>query len=169
MQDHKTLMTLRDKDGYNAALGKAGIAPDWVVLGDHEINKDFTAPHASRKFEYRFSGCPIENPYIVVPNPKDLVTKGLGSISELRLSMQATLFEIALGFYIGGNPMDAVEAYSTPVFLLMQAVDNMAQAKILGAREEKEEEEEEKRRKNFILLIVSVALLVLDAFLINFL
>ena len=60
--------------------------------------------------------------------------------------------------------MDAAEAYSTPVFMLMQAVDSMAQAKALGAQEEKAEEEEEKRRKNFILLIVSVLLMVRETY-----
>lgn len=160
MSSHTTILTLHDEDGYNAALSNAGLAPDWVMLGDHKVYKSFTAPHASREFEYRFSGYPIENPEIVVPNPKYLITKGLGSIPELRESMQATYLEIALGFYIGGNPMDAAEAFSTPVFMLMQAVDSMAQAKALGAQEEKEEEEEEKRRKNFIVLILSVVLMV---------
>lgn len=167
MSTHKTIMTLHDEDGYNAALGNAGLAPDWVILGDHEVSKSVVEPHAGRTFKYRFSGYPIENPDIVVPNPKDLVTKGLGSIPDLRLSMQATYFDIALGIYTGDNPMDAAEAYGTPVFMLMQAVDSMAQAKALGVKEEKEEEEEEKRRKNFILLIVSVVLLVRDASLIN--
>jgi hypothetical protein len=156
----KTTLTLRDEDGYNRALGDAGLAPDWVVLGDHKVDKDFAAPGASRKFEYKFSGYPIENPDMFVPNPKDLVTKGLGSIPELRLSMQATYLEIVLGLYTGGSTMDAAEAYSTPVFMLMQAVDSMAQAKVLAAKEEKIEEKEAERKKNFIILIISVVLLV---------
>ncbi|KAH0171368.1 glycoside hydrolase family 6 protein, partial [Aureobasidium melanogenum] len=155
----KTTLTLRDEDGYNRALGDAGLAPDWVVLGDHKVDKDFAAPGASRKFEYKFSGYPIENPDMFVPNPKDLVTKGLGSIPELRLSMQATYLEIVLGLYTGGSTMDAAEAYSTPVFMLMQAVDSMAQAKALAAKEEEIEEKEAERKKNFIILIISVVLL----------
>ncbi|KAJ9624398.1 Glucan endo-1,3-alpha-glucosidase agn1 [Taxawa tesnikishii (nom. ined.)] len=159
MSTDTTILTLRDEDGYNGALGNAGLAPDWVVLGDHEVDKSVVMPHAGRTYRYQFSGYPIENPDIVVPNPKDLITKGLGSIPELRESMQATYLEIVLGLYTGGTTMDAAEAYSTPVFMLMQAVDGMAQAKALGAQEEKEEEEEEKRRKNFIILIVSVVLM----------
>lgn len=46
-----------------------------------------------------------------------------------------------------------------PVFILMQAVENMAQVKKLGM-EEKKQEEEEKRKRDFILLIMSVALIV---------
>lgn len=169
---YKTIMTLRDEDGYNAALGHARLAPDWVVLGEHVIKRTVSSgnDHGPRSvtYTYKFSGYPIENFDMVVPNPKDVVMKGLGSIPELRESMQATYLEIATGFYIGGNPMDAAEAFSTPVFMLMQAVDGMAQAKALGVKEEKEEEEEEKRRKNFILLIVSVVLMVRDAFPINY-
>lgn len=160
MSSHTTILTLQDEDGYNGALGDAGLEPDWVVLGDHEVDKSVVVPRASRKFEYQFSGYPIENPDIVVPNPKDLITKGLGSIPDLRASMQATYLEIVLGLYTGGTTMDAAEAYSTPVFMLMQAIDGMAQAKALGAQEEEEEEEEEKRRKNFIILIISVVLMV---------
>lgn len=169
----KNFMTLRDEDGFNVALGNAGLAPDWIVLGEHTIKKTAThslidhSPPADDTYNYRFSGFPIENPDISVPNPKDLVTKGLGSIPELRLSMEATYMEITLGSYIGGNPMDAAEAFSTPVFMLMQAVDGMAQAKALGAQEEKEEEEEEKRRKNFIILILSVVLMVCDTLLVD--
>ncbi|THX32417.1 hypothetical protein D6D10_08112 [Aureobasidium pullulans] len=83
-----------------SSLGNAGLAPDWVVLGDHKITKSVTMRGASRTFEYQFSGYPIENPEISVPNPKDLVTKGLGSIPELRLSMQATYLEIVLGIVV---------------------------------------------------------------------
>jgi chitinase len=167
-------MTLKDKDGYNLALIDAGIVPDWVILGPNTIHRKITKSQDDKpqpsddKFEYDFIGYPIKNPAgISVPNPKDVVTKGLGSIPELRLSMQATYLEIVLGLYVGGSSMDAAEAYSTPVFMLMQAVDNMAQAKTLGAHEETLEEDEAKRKKSFILLIVSIFLLVYDALIID--
>jgi hypothetical protein len=164
MADETTLMTLRDENGYNAALGRAGIAPDWVVFGKKTVAHDYFMGKGGRGYNYKFSGYPIPNPDMVVPNPKDLVTKGLGNIPELRLSMQATYLEIVLGLYNGGSTMDAVEAYSTPVFMLMQAVDSMAQAKALGVKEKDEEEEEkENKRKKFILLIVSVVLMVCGA------
>jgi len=160
MQSDITFMTLRDEDGYDTALGKLGLAPDWVELGDYNVTHDF-ALRVTRKYKYEFSGYPVEKRDMYVPNPKDLVTKGLGSIPELRESMQATYLEIATGFYIGGNPMDAAEAFSTPVFLLMQAVENMAQAKALGVEEKKiEDKEREERRKNFIVFIISMVFLV---------
>jgi chitinase len=164
MSTHTTVMTLNDENGYNIALGNAGILPDWVILGSHKVEKTSNPYGAGRTFEYSFSGYPIENPDMVVPNPKDLVTKGLGNIPELQLSMQATYLEIVLGLYVGGSTMDAVEAYSTPVFMLMQAVDNMAQAKALGVKEKDlEEKAKEERRKKFILLILGVVLMVCGA------
>lgn len=163
MSSHTTILTLKDEAGYNEALGNAGLVPDWVVLGDHKVAKNVLERLSGHSIDFKFSGYPIENPDIVVPNPKDVITKGLGSIPELRESMQATYLEIVLGLYTGGTTMDAAEAFSMPVFMLMQAVDGMAQAKALGAQEEKEEEEEEKRKKNFILLIVGVFLMVREA------
>jgi hypothetical protein len=160
-------MTFSDEHGYNVALADAGLAPDWVILGDNTIKETLKRkaidndPPLGTPYTYDFSGYPIPNPDMVVPNPKDLVTKGLGSIPELRQSISATYLEIVLGLYLSGSPMDAVEAYSTPVFMLMQAVDSMAQAKALGAKKEAaDKKEREEKRKSFILLIVSVVLMV---------
>ncbi|KAK5111586.1 hypothetical protein LTR85_011815 [Meristemomyces frigidus] len=132
-----------------------------MVFGDHEVDKTFTAPRAGRKFEYKFTGYPVENATMVVPNPKDIVTQGLGSIPDLQIAMEATLMDMILGNWADGSTADAAQAYSTPVFMLMEAVDSMAQAKALGKQEQKEEKEEEKRKKDFILLIVSVVLMII--------
>jgi hypothetical protein len=171
----ETVMTLEHENDFNKALFDAGIAPDWIKLGKDTITSTVSRslidrpPHTPEKFNYVFSGYPIMKPDISVSNPKDIVTKGLGSIPELRLSMQATYMEIAVGSYIGGSPLDAAEAFSMPVFMLMQAVENMAQAKALGAQEEEiEEKDREERRKNLILLIVSVVLMVYDALSIDY-
>lgn len=162
--------TVTDHDKYIESLGTAGLSPDWVDLGDYEYDRDVSQPHASRKWKYQFHGFPIENSSMVVPNPKDVVTKGLGSIPDLRRDMVSTLAELMLGQYadntnrwdkqVTTSSADPMMAYSSPVFMLMQAVDSMAQAKELGQEEKKEEEEEEKRKKDFILLIVSVVLMV---------
>ena len=92
-----------------------------------------------------------------VQNPKDIVIKALPSIPGLRTEMRATLLDIMLGQWVDGTASDAAYAYSTPVFMLMQAVDSMAQAKALGEKEQKQEEEAE---KNFIVMILSVVLMV---------
>lgn len=160
LEYYTTALTLTDENGYSAGLANAGLAPDWVALGDYEIDHDITSPHGGRKLTLKFTGFPIENSTMVVPNPKDIITKGLGSIPSLRASMEATLLDIVLGDWSGGSTSDAAQAYSTAVFMLMQAVDGMAQAKTLGEQEQQEEEEEERRKKDFILLIVSVVLMV---------
>ncbi|KAK3938836.1 glycoside hydrolase superfamily [Diplogelasinospora grovesii] len=152
-----TALTLRDQDAYNAALATAGLFPDWVVLGDYSITREVTMPHGGRKWNLRFAGFPIQNASMVVPNPKDIVTKGIGNIPSLRSDMAATAVSIMTGFWSGGGIDDPAQAFSAPVFMLMEAVDGMAQAKQLGQQEEQtEEEEERKRRENIILLIVSV-------------
>lgn len=156
MAEYGTTLTLKDNDGYTKALADVGLSPDWVDFGDYETDKEI--PH--RTYKYKFTGFPIENSTMVVPNPKDIVTEGLGSISQLRLDMEATLLDMMLGMWDGGATDDPAQAYSTPVFMLMEAVDSMVQAKALGQQEQQDEKEEEKRKKNFILLIISVVLMV---------
>ena len=160
IEEKATTLILSDHKAYDTALTNAGIDEDWVEYSTYTYTLDFVQPHASRRFEYKFADFPTKNASMVVPNPKDIVTEGIGSIPALRTAMQATLLDIMLGQWTNGSVSDAAQAYSVPVFLLMQAIDDMETAKKLGAEEKKEEEEEEKRKKDFILLIVSVVLMV---------
>jgi hypothetical protein len=160
MAQHETTLSLRDSDGFYKALANIGISPDWVDFGDYELRKEISATHFNALRVYKFANFPIMNATLVVPNPKDIVTKGLGSISNLRDSMTATLLDMILGQWMDGSIADPAQAYSAPVFMLMEAVDSMAQAKALGQKEEQEEAEEAKRKKDFILLIISVVFLV---------
>lgn len=68
--------------------------------------------------------------------------------------------DIMLGQWRNGSTSDAAEAYSIPVFMLMQAVDDMAEAKKLGKQEKNTEDQERKRKEDFILLIISVVLVI---------
>ena len=159
--DGTTTLKLTDRDGYNKGVARAGLGPDWVVRDDYTYKYSFEAPHyGMKKTWFDFIGFPTKNESMVVPNPKDIVTKALPRIPALRVDMQATYMDIMLGQWSDGSVADAAEAYSTPVFILMQAVDNMAEAKKLAKKEEKYEEKQEEREKNFILLIVSIVLLV---------
>ena len=160
-QGGTTTMTLRDEDGYNAALVQAGLDPDWVVFGDYTLERDVTQPHASRKYEFKFSGFPIQNSSMVVPNPKDIVTQGLGDISGLQNDLVNSGLDLAGGMWLNGSYLDPAQVYSAPIFILMQAVDGMAEAKQLGQQEEETEAEEEReRRENLILTILSVVFMV---------
>lgn len=157
MANNPTTLTLKEQDNYTAALTRAGITPDWVHFADHEIDKDLTSGRGGRNFQYHFHGYPVAKDNMVVPNPKDIVTKALPSIPKLRREMLATYLDIIVGNWFGGSTSDAAAAYATPVFMLMQAVDGMAQAKALGKQEQ---QNEEKQKENFIIMIVSVVLLV---------
>jgi len=157
---HTTTLTLTDIDGYNGVLVNAGLTPDWVYFGGHTLHRHYTEGREIISWTYKFLDYPLQNKSMVVQNPKDIITDGLGGIPDLRMSMEATLLGMMLGSWAGGDLSDAAQAYSTPVFMLMQGVDSMAQAKALGQQEEKEEAAEEKRKKNFILLIISLVLMV---------
>lgn len=112
-------------------------------------------------YKYIFKNFPVQNTSMVVPNPKDIATKGVGNIPALITDMQATYLDILFGQYTNGSTEDPAQAYSMPVFMLMQANDAMAQAKSFGETKQHEEEEEAKaRKKNFILMIVSMVLMV---------
>lgn len=159
---HETALTLKDEAGYNASLTAAGLDPDWVTLGDYHFKIDYLNPMqrtGGQTYKFKFKNFPVENEHMVIPNPKDIITKGLGSIPDLQYSMMATYMDIVLGQWVGGSMSDAMQAYSTPVFMLLQGIDSMQQAKDLGKKEKKNEAEEKKRKRDFILLIVSIALM----------
>lgn len=159
------LLWLRDIDGYKDALAKKGILPEWIVWGDYNFEGFWYFDTHKQSRTYKFSNFPVRNESMVVANPKDLITKALGSISNLKLDMSATLAEMKMGVWVGdengGTVDDPVQVYSIPVFMLMQAIENMAQAKALGHKEEEAEAKaEEERKKNLILLIISIFLIV---------
>lgn len=160
-RESHTAYTLTDRKGYEGGLAKLGLSPDWVDLTDNTMTWWFVAPRlGSMKSIFKSTGYPTKNESMVVPNPKDIVTKALPDIPTLHREMRATLLDIMLGQWFGGAVIDTPQAYSTPVFMLIQATEQMAQAKKLGKKEKKKEQEEQQRKKDFILLIVSVALIV---------
>lgn len=132
----------------------------WVDFGDYKITRTNSNDRPVQSWTLSFHGWPIRNESMVVSNPKDIVTKGLPNIPDLRQDMVASMLQIMGGSWVGGDARDAALAYAPAVFVLQQAVDSMAQAKELGAQEEEAEEEEERKRKeNLILLIIGVALM----------
>ena len=153
-----TTMTLADPKGFHAAVSKAGINPDWIHFGDYTVSEAINSPWAhGGELNAFFNGFPVAKNNMVVPNPKDIAKKALPSIPKLRDDMQATMQDIMLGRYLNGSVSDAPQAYSSPVFLLMQAVHGMAQAKALGEKQQKIEEE---AKVQFIIDIVSAVLVV---------
>jgi hypothetical protein len=170
---YPTTFMLRDKDGYAAAIQDAGLDLSWISFDDYKLHTsiDVQTPTAagpggsgqgSSTFDYyyQFKNFPIMNATMVVPNPKDIVVKALDSIPELRIQMAATQLDFMLGLWSGGSRADGADTYSMPIFMLMQAVDNMEQAKQLGIQEKQEEDAEAAAAKNGIILLISLLLLV---------
>lgn len=157
LRAYATALELVDENGYLAGLAEAGLAPDWVALGNYDIKRELIFGRGTVNYDIKFTGFPIKNSTMVVPNPQDIVTQGIGSIPALRNSMQATMMDIMLGNWQDGSTSDPAQVYSVPVFMLLEAVNSMAQAKQLAAQEKHQEAEQE---KNFIILIVSVVLMV---------
>ncbi|KAJ5323307.1 hypothetical protein N7476_001907 [Penicillium atrosanguineum] len=156
LSQETTAFKLIDQDGYEGGLATIGLSPDWVVLDDYTYEYTYIADEAgSRIADFKFSGYPTKNESMVVPNPKDIVRKGLSDILGLLMEMQATMIEIMVRQWVNGLSEDAAQAYSIPIFMPMQAVENINQAKNLGTQEKRGEKEEGKRKKDFILLIVS--------------
>ncbi|KAJ6032219.1 glycoside hydrolase [Penicillium herquei] len=158
---HTTAVTLVDKDGFDTAIADNGFISTWVELGDYTYVWEYAAQeYGERKADFKFTGSfPIQNASMTVPNPKDIVTKALPDIPTLLTEMQATLLDLMLSQWQNGSFTDPASAYSMPVFMLMQAVEDMAEVKSLGTTEKKIEAEEAKRKKDFILMIVSVVLM----------
>ncbi|KAJ5238541.1 hypothetical protein N7468_003160 [Penicillium chermesinum] len=154
--------TLTDEDGWDKNLTNSGISPDYVTYGDYTRKQTpNVATHGMTEWKYYFKNFPIKNESMVVPNPKDIMNQALPHIPTLLDDMQATVYDIMLGQWVGGNLNDPSQVYSTAVFSIMQAIDSMAKAKKLGEEEkEAEEKEAEEKKKNFILMIVSVVLVV---------
>lgn len=154
---------LIDEDGWDKALANKGISVDYVEFGDYTRHQHHE-PYGGRgraDYDYHFTNFPIKNKTMVVPNPKDIVLKALPHIPDLRMDMQATVFDMMFGQWVGGSLNDPSQVYSTPVFTIIQAIEGMAKAKKLGQEEkDAEEAEKEQKKKDLILTIVSIALIV---------
>ena len=156
-----TRLTLTDSDGWSAKLTDEGIDSSYVEFGDHTRKQYYTGTRGNREYDYNFNNFPIQNTSMVVPNPKDVVLQAIPNMPNLRSQMKATLLDIMLGQWINGSTSNAAKAYSSPVFMLIQGVDGMAQATQIEEDEKKlKDQEAEAKKRDFILTIVSVALIV---------
>ncbi|GLI79232.1 glucan endo-1,3-alpha-glucosidase agn1 [Penicillium ochrochloron] len=155
-----TRLTLTDPDGWSAKLTDEGIDSSYVEFGDYTRTQYYPSIRGMREYNYKFNNFPIKNESMVVPNPKDIVSQAIPNMPDLRNQMKATLLDIMLGQWINGSTSNAAEAYSSPVFMLMQGVDGMAQAKQIGEDEKKlQDQEAEAKKRDFILTIISVVLI----------
>ena len=91
------------------------------------------------------------------PNPKDLVQEALESLPALYKELKIAFLELSTFCWMG-NDEDVVQVLSMPVFMLIQAVEAMEDAKEIG------EEIEEQEQKNLILTIISAILFFVPFF-----
>jgi hypothetical protein len=150
--------TLRDKDGYEKALGKdLGISADWIVFKDTDTypecegaNDDCTEVHQWRRKDF-----PRKKDKIDVPDPKKILEDALPTIEGLKSQISQALILLGMSLYdTGYDPNDSVLALATPVQMLAQAVDTMSQVKDIGGKISAQ------KKKETILLIVSLILMI---------
>jgi hypothetical protein len=113
-------LTLTDSDGWSAKRTDEGIDSSYVEFGDYTRKQYYASNLGMRVFGYNFNNIPIKNESMMVPNPKDIVSPAIPNMPALRNQMKATLLDIMLGQWINGSTSNAAEAYSSPVFMLMQ-------------------------------------------------
>ncbi len=156
--DWELELHLKDEAGFYKGLqADLGIQREWIRWGKRDIGLKCPGSvnhECSPSFQI-FWNFPLkaDDSQIKVPNPKELMTRSMANITTLRAMMLMAHMSVATNMY-DGDELDAVRALSTPVFMLAQAVDSMAQIKEIGGKIEGE------KKKSLILMIVSLCLLI---------
>ncbi|KAH6853073.1 glycoside hydrolase superfamily, partial [Chaetomium sp. MPI-CAGE-AT-0009] len=104
-------MTLRDSDGFDAALADLGIDWEWVEFGEHGYPK--------MKADWE------------APNPKEIMDEVMPNLPNLEIVLMTAMCEIGLGTWEGTNSA-VVEVLSMPILMMTQAVDGMNKDLILN-------------------------------------
>ncbi|KAL4879465.1 hypothetical protein BJY04DRAFT_220061 [Aspergillus karnatakaensis] len=149
--------TLRDEGGfYTELLNETGLDEDAIEFGDktHETPCDIGWNRPCHPYEVDITNCPLVRKDFEPPNPKDIVETALDDVAELESELISTSLEMAIGSWEGDDD-DVIQVLSMPIFMIIQAVEAMAEAKEIG--EELEEEEQER----LILGIISAVLFFL--------
>lgn len=84
-----------------------------------------------------------------MPNPKEVMTAAQPRMANLTNALYSAEIDLNLGSWLG-PAVDLVEVLSMPVFMIMQAIDSMLQAKDI-----------EEERRNLILMIISIIFSIL--------
>ncbi|OBT68746.1 hypothetical protein VE03_02225 [Pseudogymnoascus sp. 23342-1-I1] len=150
--EYTVYYTIHNSTGFYAELQELyGILPEWVVLGDEDFGEPCVDAPRCITIDQRKRGFPIPAPdeKIIVPNPKEVMTAAQPRIANLTNALFSAEIDLNLGSWLG-PAVDLVEVLSMPVFMIMQAIDSMLQAKDIG------EEMREEERRNFILMIISI-------------
>lgn len=136
---------LTDSDGFWGGLAKKyGILEPWVKFGTAEIKSSpsqCSPNNDCERIDKKTTGYPQIADNLVIPNPKDFVTKALSNITAIQNGLLAAMVDLDTGNW-GGSGEDLVQAYSLPVLMLDQSVASMEAAKSLGQQEKHDKQVE---------------------------
>lgn len=155
---------LVDEEGfYNQLLTKYGVPKSWVEVSTVEKKDNFCVPdvrsggQVCHKTDQVNQDIPHAKDDFTITNPKDSIAGALPRFQDLRTDIISTWADMSF-FLWDGDDSDAVQALATPVFMLLQNVDSMANIKEIG---EQQKEKDEREKANFIITIISAVLLIL--------
>lgn len=155
-----TTYTLRDSDGFYKAINDAdGVQKDWIKYDDILIVPSQGCQFAGTDVEkcerqngLWFWNYPTKGT-VDVANPKDVVSKSDGPVSDLKHSLQLMEF---LADYDGFSQMsDLVDAGSVPAFSVLAAVEAMDKVAKAGG-----EIQDQERKEMIVSFVTSILFLV---------
>ncbi|RBQ72288.1 hypothetical protein FVER14953_20617 [Fusarium verticillioides] len=172
---------MRDEKGfYEALLANHGIEKNWVQwkdYADHDVCICPNGPHArdvDEKEPNRFAAGPIspceahagftmhknyprriqDTGKIDVPNPKSIIDEAIPKTDELSELLSKSYID-ALNADLGASTVDAVTAFSMPVFMLEDAIESIKKVKEIG------EKQKETKTRELVLSILSIVFAVI--------
>ncbi|OBT87691.1 hypothetical protein VE02_04092 [Pseudogymnoascus sp. 03VT05] len=152
-QGYTCLFDLKNSTGFYADLSaNYGISADWVSFGD----KDFPPPtvngHQSGIYSY-WKGFPQGSGNVNPTNPKDIVTAALPNMTMMQSTIDSTWMNQILGQWQGSGT-DPAQVLAMPIAMVQQAIDSMAQVKVIGKAQSDAD------RQELILEIITAVLIV---------
>ncbi|KAH8897253.1 glycoside hydrolase [Thozetella sp. PMI_491] len=148
-----------------------GIDKSWVTWGNLpdeyrcEDNGD-VAPGGNtnrpcRRITHKKQNFPLKvaDDKIQVGNPKELIEASMSNVTALQTSILSSYLDVGLHSYSlggdGGSPIDAVVAYSMPVFQMAEAVSSMKDVKEIG------EKARDDAKRDLIFKILTIIFMVI--------
>ncbi|KAI9742739.1 MAG: hypothetical protein M1818_003468 [Claussenomyces sp. TS43310] len=138
--------TLENATGFWDELSSTyGISQSWVVLGNKTYNPPCSVggDDGGNNLDKRDCvdeisvGIPLPSNNITVSNPKDIINNALPTIGALQTTILCRQMDLATASWYGPTD-DILQVISMPVFMIVQAVNDMAEVKAVGEQEEKE-------------------------------
>jgi len=171
----KVRFQLDDENGFfDELLAQYGIEKSWVKWGNRDdayncaTSGDQERPGGGggvfapcRRLTHSWENIPQKaaDSNIQVGNPKDLINASMNNVTALQTSILSSYLDVGLTFYDdgdnGGSPIDAVVAYSMPIFQLAEAISSMKDIKDIG------EKAKEESKRNLIFNILTIVFMVI--------